>query len=368
MLKRPKPKTLSPESMATLNQASAAQTGAMNKLRSYDPDYPVFEIPINQRVLVYVPNHTEIDPDGAVSLRMDKFAAHAVIDGRNFDDIRCTSGIVLPELGLDGTCPLCNAMSEVWDLYGKEYSSIAKSKGIDPQSPEAQEGLKEERKNLVRNMVLKNADVWYTFPIVVIDCLEKDGKLTITPKKDATGRISGKPMWYSIRERTYIDKWIPAFDALSDGEGIESVEVPTTPAGMWAVLNFTYTPKSGKHDRMGSAKNLSVTFKTNMTGYDEWAEYFDKLTEGWNAEKAMNTLVLDALRDMEEMNQVCDHLMKPVRDKLALYNITGSLAEVSAPAENTLAEFGGTPVIPKAEGATPPSGDITGEMPNTGIE
>lgn len=379
MIQRPKPKTLSPEAQAAIINASSQQTGQVSKVRSYDPNYPVFEIPINQKILIYVPNHTLEYPDGSIGLRMDKFAAHAVIDGRNYNDIRCTATIVAPELGLDGSCPLCDSMNEVWELYNHEYADVAKSKGIDPKAPEAQELLKEDRKDLVKSMVIKQAEVWYTFPIVVIECEEKNGQLTTTPKKDpVTGQIKGTPMWYSIREKTYEEKWIAGFDALSDDD---NSAVPNSPAGLWAVLNFTYTPKSGKHDKMGSARSLKVVFKT-MEGYGDWATYFDDMTADWDIAKAQETVVLDVLRDMEEMQQVRDVLMKPVHDKLAMYQLGNGgagLPTASGNAEQALANFGATPVEETsgagAAPAAPPSStgslpqqNLTAEMPNVGVE
>lgn len=345
MIKKPTPKKLSVDAQQQIIEASAAQTGQARVQKSYDPDFPVFEVPVNQKVLVYVPNHTVMGPDGSVMLRMDKFAAHPVIDGRSYGNVRCVADTYNEELGLDGHCPLCDAMNENWELYNREYADVAKTKGIDPHSPEAQDALKEDRRSLAQKMVIRQAEVWYTFPIVVIDCVEKDGKMTVIPKKDAEGRINGKPMWYSIRERTYVEKWGAAFDQLEN----EDAEVPASPAGLWAVLNFTYQPKNGKHDKMGSARALSVTFKT-MTGYEEWASYFDKLTEDWTPAKAWNTVVLDALRDMEETQQVTDSLMKPVRDKLAMYALADSSAgiasagQVAGSADQTLASFGATPV------------------------
>lgn len=368
MMKRPAPKKLSQAAQEAITSASAQQTGKSVRIKSYDPDYPVFDVPVNQKVLVYIPNHTVMGPDGSVVMRMDKFAAHPVIDGRSYGDVRCTSGVVVEELGLDGTCPLCDGVNECWELYNHQYADIAKSKGIDPKSAEAQEGLKSDRIDLIQKMHIKQADVWYTFPIVVIDCEEKDGVKTVVPRKDAQGQIKGTPMWYSIRERTYLEKWIAGFDSLETDDG----STPTSPAGMWAILNFTYTPKSGNHDKMGSAKALKVTFKA-MAGYEQWAQYFDNLTEEWTPSKAQEVVVLDVVRDMDEMRQVADSLLKPVRDKLAMYNLGNGA--VSAPAigaapsaEAALAGFGGaTPVAPPATaGALPP--DLTSEMPNSGIE
>lgn len=369
MLKRPAPKKLSEAAQNAVTAASAQQTGKSVRMKSYDPDFPVFDVPINQKVLVYIPNHTVMGPDGTLSLRMDKFAAHPVIDGRSYGDVRCTSGVVVEELGLDGTCPLCDGMNECWELYSHQYADIARTKGIDPKSAEAQEGLKPDRIDLIQKMNIKQADVWYTFPIVVIDCEERDGQLSVIPKKDGEGKIKGTPMWYSIRERTYQEKWVAGFDSIETDDG----STPTSPAGMWAILNFTYTPKSGNHDKMGSAKALKVTFKT-MNGYDQWAEYFDQMTEAWTPAKAQEVVVLDVVRDMDEMKQVADSLLKPVRDKLALYALQNNSVPSAPPAvgagssaDAALAGFGGaTPVTPPS-GALP-AGDLTSEMPNAGVE
>lgn len=367
MLKRPAPKKLSEAAQTAITQASAQQTGKAVRIKSYDSDYPVFDVPVNQKLLIYIPNHTIQNPDGTIGLRMDKFAAHPVIDGRSYADVRCSQGVIAEELGLDGSCPLCDSMAEVWELYNKEYADICKTRCLDPKSAEAQTELKQDRIDLVQNMVIKQADVWYTYPIVVIDCEEKDGQLTTIPKKNAEGQISGTPMWYSIRERTYLEKWQAGFDSLEPDDGI----MPTSPAGLWAILNFTYTPKSGNCDKMGSAKALKVTFKP-MNGYNEWASYFDKLTEEWTPAKAQEVVVLDVVRDMAEMQEVRDTLMKPVRDKLAMYAIgesqpaTPAAGAIGASADNALAGFGGATPVETPAGALP-SGDITAEMPNAGV-
>jgi len=347
MLKKPKAKKLTAEELAIITASSAQQTGKAQAQKTYDPDYPVFGVPINQKLLCYVPNHTVMLPDGSVGLRQDKFAAHPIIDGNSYGNVRCTQGIVLESHGLDGSCPLCNASGEVWDLYHKEYEAIAKAKGIPVDAPEAKEGLKEDRKKLAKGMTIKAAEVWYTFPIVVIDCEEKDGQLTTIPKKTAEGQIVGKPYFYSIREQTYINKWLPAFDTITTDDG----ETPTHAGGRWVILNFTYTSNTGKHDKMGSANALKVAFKNMSADYKVWEEYFDKMTESWTPEKAQEVVVLDAFRDMEETQEIADKLLKPVRDKLALYNLSGGTANTTASAigaqgdaQNALANFGATPV------------------------
>ena len=117
---------------------------------------------------------------------------------------------------------------------------------------------------------------------------------------------------------------------------------------------------------MGSAKALKVTFKP-MNGYEKWAEYFDKLTEEWTPAKAQEVVVLDAVRDMDELKSVADQLLKPVRDKLAMYELgTGAPALPNSNADSALAGFGGATPVEAPAGAVP-TGNLTGEMPNTGV-
>ena len=100
-LKRPTPKTLSTEVQNVITMASASQSATQTKVRSYDPNFPVFDIPVNQRVLVYIPNHQITLPDGSMSLRRDKFAAHPVNDGRRYANVRCMKDIVSDDRALN---------------------------------------------------------------------------------------------------------------------------------------------------------------------------------------------------------------------------------------------------------------------------
>lgn len=359
---RPTPKALSAETSELITRASAVATTSQKRQTSYDPEhYPVFEIPVNSRVLVYIPNHQVMTPEGQVEMRMDKFNAHPVRDGKIYEHVRCINSIVASELGFDGTCPLCQGMSEVWDLYNKEYADIAASKGLTKDAPEAKELLKQDRMDLLNEQVIKAPEMFYTFPIVVIECEEKDGVMTVNPKL-TDGKLHGTPMWYTIREKTFLDKWVAGYDSI-DGD------IPNSPAGLWAVLNYTYQPKNGKADKMGSAKSLKVTFKS-MDGYQQWAEYYDKLTEDWTPAKAQEVVVKDVLRSMEETREVADTILKPVRDKLSLYRIgsapTAAIGTTNA--EQALADFGvATPSAPVAPSAPTPVAPATPVAPSTPV-
>jgi hypothetical protein len=213
-------------------------------------------------------------------------------------------------------------------------------------------------------MVVKAAEVWYTFPIVVIECEEG----TTNPKLDAEGKISGKPMWYSIRETTYNDKWVKAFETMADS--------PTHPAGNWFVLNFTYTPKSGKHDKMGSARALQVGCKQMNDSYNQWAEYYNQLTEGWDEMKAAETVIANHYLELSDVQSVADTAMEPVRDKLQMFSLQEQgvgIAKSATSAESALAGFGATEAAPAAPapatGSAPTSpAQLTQPQPVMGVD
>lgn len=377
---KPTPKKFaSKESFENVSQASHNQTGKRVTVRSTDPvNFPVFETPINQKVLVYVPNHRVTNAEGAEEMRMDKGAFHAVISGGQYMSLRCYSGIFNEDEGYDGSCPLCDTQNDIWELYRKEYASIAKAKGIDPDN-DPEDLLKPVRQELTKNMVVKAPEVWYTFPIVVIECEEG----TTNPKVGEDGKLKFQPMWYSIRESTYIDKWAKAFETMADS--------PTHPAGNWFVLNFTYTPKSGKHDKMGSARALQVGCKQMSADYIQWADYFNKLTEEWDAFKAQETVIANQYYDLEDVKKIADEAMKPVRQKLEIFElkeqgITGGTAVAPTNAQQALAGFGSVteqsadggavpatptePTAPAQAGApiTPPQPVTTADPGNMGAE
>lgn len=356
MLQRPKAKKFTQEQIQAITLASEQQTGKPSASKSYDMNFPAFEVPVNQKLLVYVPNHTVMRPDGSMVIAHDRYMAHPVIDGRSHTNIRCSSGVVIPELGLDGSCPLCDCSGDVWKLYNLEYEAEAKVKGIPTDSELAKEGLRDVRQKLVREKVISEGQGWYVFPIVVIKCKEENGKLTTTPELTPDGQLTGTPYFYQIREKTFKSKWIPAFDSID----VSSEDCLGDVGGRWYILNFTYDAPSGTHTKMNSANALKVSIKTmgdkNMPAekYAEWATYFDQMTQDWTVEKSREVLVYSAIRDMEEMQVVADTLMKPVRDKIALHELGGNGKASATPvvagdAQAVLESFGSTPVVNNGE-------------------
>lgn len=353
MLKRPEAKVLTPEEIALVQEAGQNQTAGSQIVRSYDDNFPLHETPAGKKILVYIPNNVVTSPQGVPSLRCDRYGAHAVKDGKQFGMIRCSNGVELPSLGLDGTCPCCDSVEKCWDVYNKQYESLCKAKGIDTSTEDGYKAADPIRKGLMEKFAIQKADIFLTFPIVVIETLEKDGIGTGVPKKDDKGQLVGKPFFLTVRESTYLEKWIKPLDSLS----VDTVI--THPAGTWATLNYQVTGKDGRvienPKARDAARDMVVSYKQFPADYAQWAEYFDKLTAAWTPEKAMEVLVANQVRSMAEMNEVTDTVMKKTLDMHALL-CTDAVAVVPAGAqvvaqgspESTLAGFGATPV-----GATP---------------
>jgi len=370
MLKRPTPKKLSPEEQKAITNASSMQTGTVTVPKSYDKNFPVFEIPVNKKILVYVPNHTDVDADGKVILRADRFAAHPIIMGRSYLDVRCSAGIESAELHTDGSCPFCDAVQKSWELYNFEIDALARQRGIDRKTPEGKEALKEDSKKLLNNRAVKEAVEWLVFPIVVIDTEDTaDGKSTVVPKLDASGRITGKPCYYKIRKSTFLDKFGSAIDAYNEitnnDLSIDNI------GGQWLILDFTYAVKDGQQPTaMHSAKELKVTVKPMGDDYKPWAEYFDKQTEAWDVENIRTNVVFAVLRNAQEQQEACDEVMKPVEDKLVMYQMSQAGA-MGIPAQPTSASAV-LEQLGNAEAQTPTPAQAaptasTGELPNMGV-
>lgn len=311
-----KPKSVPFESAEAFNRVSASsqtQTGQNKTPRSSDPiNYPVFETPVNKKLLVYVPNHVEVDELGE-RLRCDRGAFHAVKSGRSFLTIRCTNGIQEESIGYDGSCPVCDAISECWDLYNYELKEQARIKGVSVDD-DPNELLTQTKRDLISNMAVKRAEVWLTFPIVVVET--KEGKLE--PKVNEKGMLEGKLQWYSIRESTYKDKWESAFDTMDKNH----------PAGSWFIMNFTYDSASGKHDKMNSARNLKVSYKP-MRGYEQWEKYWDDLSEGWDRFRAANTVIANYYLSLDDMRQAVNEAMASTRTKIQMFQASEGVPVVS---------------------------------------
>lgn len=301
------PVSFTAEQSEQIQEQLGVQELAKAAPKSRDPiNFPVFEIPVNKKVLIYVPNHVTQSPEGVDCLRMDKPLIHAVTVGKRYLNYRCITGIVNEAHGFDGECPLCNAVSEPWDLANAIIADKCATLGLNPEDTDNKD-VKNIRSNAFSDRVLKDAMRYYTFPIVVIDTVNDDGK---TPVMGENNQISYKVMWYSISEQQYEEKWVKSFESMESE--------PTHPGGNFFMLNYCYTPKSGEPNKRDSAKALVVLPKS-VKNSENLRKALDKATEEWTPAKAQETVINNNIYSPADLEAVTDECLEGTRNLLSLY-------------------------------------------------
>ena len=310
MAMRPQPKTFNAEKFNQIKSASAEQTGKVSTPKSSDEkNFPIFETPINEKVLVFIPNFTETTEEGE-RLLMDKGAVHATFSKNSYAAYRCINGIVSEEDGYDGSCPQCDAMNQAWELYRVQYEQEVQKRGLD--ATQDAEALQPVRSELLKNMAVKGGEVWLTFPIVVVET--EEGKLI--PKKNTDGTFNVKPEFFQIREKTYKEKWEATLDAMEDS--------PVHPGGHWFVLDYTYPSKTGKHDKRGSANALKILHKPMGDKFSELEEFCTTVSAAFTPQKSSEVIYANMFYDLEDLKKITDTVMTATRDRLAVYQLSDS--------------------------------------------
>lgn len=301
------PKKFTEEQLTALQSAVSSQVISTVTEKSLDPDnFPVFEVPVNQKVLVYVPNHVITNAEGIEELRMDKPYIHSIREGKNhFSKVRCIKG--MQALGYSGNCPFCDAIDDGWALANEEIKEKCAAQGLDPEAKD-NEAVKSIRATAFNSRAITAPDQYYTFPIVVIETNPGNFKEVV---RDEEGKIKFKAMWYSISKSAYQKKWVKALESME--------EEPDHPGGNCFCLDYTYEPKAGTEpNKRDSARELSVIPK-KMKGFEKYAEHFDKMTEDWTPQKAIETVVDNIFAEEEDLETEAMRIMIPTRDKLELY-------------------------------------------------
>lgn len=331
-LGRMKPKVFTAEQLNAIKVESATQTTETVIQKSTDPEnFPVFDIPVNGKVLVYVPNHTIINEEGVEDLRMDRPLIHMVINGKRFQRVRCIRGLS-ENVGYSGECPFCDGESDPWSLANEQIKEQCKVRGLDPNDSES-EAVKTIKREYYSKRVIKSPDQYYTFPIVVIETDPNDFKKIVM---DENGSPKHKTYWYTISKSAYEKKWLKTLEGMEDE--------PTHPGGECFILNYTYESKSGEYNKRDSARELQVVPK-KIKGFADVAEQYDKETEAWDVAKAIETIYDNMYYDEKDMAEEAAKVLASTREKLAIYE---SALAGTAPA--TGIQLGDTPVnLPHSE-------------------
>lgn len=323
MIRKPTPIKLSAQVAESVQSQLNVQTPIKSAPKSADPiNFPVFDIPTGKKVLIYVPNHV-VEGENGPELRMDKPLIHAVQDGKRFMYYRCISGIVAKEeddtVIYDGSCPLCDGTSIPWDLANVKISQKCKQMGLDPEDKENAQ-VKALRVSEFSSRVLKEANRYYTFPIVVIGTVNDDGK---TFAKDENGKFSLTPMWYHISEAQYNKKWVQCFEGMEDE--------PTHPGGHFFTLNFTYDSKGKEMNKRDAAQNLSVIARYPKNS-EKLKTYLDNITEDWTPEKAQEMVITNQLYSAKDLQEITDAVLLPSQEMLRLIEASEAGLNSSEPA------------------------------------
>lgn len=314
MLGKMKPKAFTAEQLNAIKTEAVNQTVETVIHKSADPEnYPVFEIPVNAKVLVYVPNHTVIGEGGYEELVMDKPLIHTVINGKRYQKIRCIRGLS-SATGYSGDCPLCEGEAEPWSLANEQIKEQCKIRGLDP-TDSTNEAVRTVKREYYSKRVIKSPEQVYTFPIVVIETDPNDIKKII---QDENNIPCHKAYWYSISKSAYDKKWAKTLEGMEDE--------PNHPGGHFFILNYTYESRSGEYNKRDSARELQVIAK-RIKGSEEIAQLFDKETENWGVTKAIETVYDNMYFEEADIQVETDKILAPTREKLAIYE-----SAVSAPA------------------------------------
>lgn len=350
MLRKMKPVSFAANSLENVEKQILGQEINTTVPKSTDPvNFPVFDIPVGKRVLVYVPNHVYVDEAGVEHLRMDKPLLHSIIDGKRFLSKRCTQGLDFPENGISGECPLCEGVEDTWELANLQIEEKCKVRGLNPEDKE-NASVKNIRSTCFSNRVLKDSNRYYTFPIVVIETENDEGKKPVL----VNGGINYKIMWYSISEAQYEKKWIPALDAMEDE--------PTHPGGNFFMLNYVYKPKTGEQNKRDAAQNLTVSHKNVFKDpiNSKIKTQLDKATEAWTPMQAVNTVIANGFYSDEDLKLMTDDLLLNTRSMIELYKAKAVDSDTPAKADMgfNLEKKEETPEIPVSVGETDADFDL----------
>lgn len=319
-MKKLQPVVFSQEENEALQSQLGTQTEQRATPKSRDPlNYPVFDIPVNKKVLIYVPNHIVQDENGVDTLRMDKPLIHSITHGKRFLKFRCINGLVIDGTDFKGECPLCEAKDEPWDLANLIIEQKCKAQGLDPEDTE-NKAVRQIRSDAFSDRTLKDAIRYYTFPIVVFETLNDDGKTFV---KDEEGGYKYQVMWYTISESQYLKTWSKALEAMEDE--------PTHPGGHFFLLNYCYTPKNGQPNKRDSAQNLAVA-ERNIKGSEAVRKLLDEQTESWTPALAQQMVIDNAIYAPSDLADVADDALENTRNLLALYQAKSSMNEDDSPA------------------------------------
>lgn len=345
-----KPKKMTKEALADLSAQAQEQKFFTSTPKSEDPvNFPVFTLG-NEQYLVYVPNHTVINEDGVEELRQDKPFIHTIEVNGRFHKVRCTEGVESAELGLDGTCPICDGRTIVDECARIEADRLLVSQGFD--AGDTSDEARKLTSGIYQNRAIKRKIRNFTFPIVVFERnLVKNSKgrdvyqLVVDEK---TGEPVYKIMWYTISETLYAgsDSRRGIWKGELDNRADELDQDFPTPAGLWFQIEGRYVEDAQKWSARDAATQFSVSMLPNgPKSLDpefakELEKRLDKETEEWTPEKAIEMVIANHFLPVDELRESVEEILQPLKDKIALHEANLGARNSSQAIETTVPNAG----------------------------
>jgi len=283
-----------------------------------DPNFPLFTTPVNEDVVVYIPRTNVVVTENGEDMRLLTSHIHTAKVGNRTRQLRCINGLLgnpaFDALGYDGTCPACDAMSEVWELYKMKLESEAKMLGVDPQTA-PDNIIKPIRTRLLEEMALKDAEEYVTFTVVVIPSSRLG-----SPTPDAMNAM--KVYFVHWRKKRYEEKLLSALKTL--------MNAPSHPAGLLWQWQFTYNTGGKQPNARDSALNARYNVITDSQVIEIYKPFMmkaEELAKEFTVLKAAEVVVANQFMYKEDIVQEVDKIMantrKLVKDFKALSSVGG---------------------------------------------
>lgn len=331
-------RTVDPTMLQGLVEGAVGQEIQKGTPRTTDPKFPVFTTPINEDILVYIPRTNVVVTENGEDMQVLHSHIHDAKIGKQFTSLRCINGLTgnaaFDALGYDGTCPACDGMADVWELYRVKLNAEAKRLGIDPQNDPA-DTLKPIREGILREMDLKGAEAFVTFPIVIIPT-----KAKFTPADDALEKM--QVVYVHWRKKRYEEHILGALDQLMNNPG--------HPAGMFWLWKFSYNTEGKQATAMASAKNAKynpIQDAGALESFEKFKKPAEEAAKDFTLLKAAEVVVANQFMFKEDLEVEVNKVLAKTRQMLELAQVSGGQPQLTAGqpagqlgAGNPLANFG----------------------------
>lgn len=313
-----KPISFDASALTQLRSAVVKQVENTGFEPSNDPlNYPIWRSPAEGRFIMYVPNHATLNPvTNERELNEDLVALHRVNDGSRYGvDYRCIQGIVIPEYGLDGNCPLCDGAQESHDWYDAKLALLARNQGT---TVEALKSSDEKAVKAIRQGLLDEKKVGFAssrtprhvFPIVAIP-LDVSNQLNLA---------EAKAFWFDMSSTQF-------------GKFTKSVESTLSAdkclAGHAFLVDYNYD-HNGQPTARDAARFMTVAVKDDHEAINSKKHDWDELTKEWTPIKAMEMVKRSAFYPKDALAEKIAPLL--AMQNADLQNMLAAMNQGSAPA------------------------------------